>query len=308
MALLFVSPDDDPAAWRSALRRRLPDLEVRVWPEIGDPQQIDMALVWRPPPGLLAGLPKLGLVLSLAAGVDALLADPTLPDLPLCRLVDPSLTRTMSEFVLLQALKYHRGLDLYARQQRCRRWRLHLPPDPAATRVGIMGLGVLGTDAARTLLAHGFAVRGWSRGAKTIEGAACFAGEEGLAPFLAETDILVCLLPLTTATRGILNAALFAALPRGARLVNLARGGHLVEPDLLDALNRGRLAHASLDVFQDEPLPPEHPFWRHPLIDVTPHAASYGRPESAAEVVAENIRRFRAGRPLLDRVDRARGY
>jgi glyoxylate/hydroxypyruvate reductase A len=308
MALLFYSLDDDPEAWRRELLHRLPGLDYRVWPDMGDPAEIDAALVWKPPPGLLRGLPNLKAVLSLAAGVDAMLADPTLPDVPLCRLVDPSLTRTMSEFVLLQALKYHRQLDVYAAQQRSARWRLYLPPPPAATKVGVMGLGALGEDAARVLVAHGFAVRGWSRTEKALEGVECFSGAAGLPEFLAGTSILVCLLPLTGETEGILDGGLFAQLPRGARLVNVARGRHLVEQDLIEALDRGQLAHASLDVFRDEPLPPEHPFWRHPAIDVTPHAASYGLPESAAENVAENWRRLQAGRPLLIVVDRARGY
>lgn len=308
MALLFYSLDDDPEAWRRELLGRVPDLDFRVWPETGDPEAIDSALVWRPPPGLLRSLPNLRAVLSLAAGVDAMLADPTLPDVPLCRMVDESLTRTMSEFVLLQVLKYHRQLDVYKAHQARGLWQLSLPPPPARTVVGVMGLGVLGQDAAGLLRAHGFTVRGWSRTAKAVPGVACFAGEEGFGPFLAETQILVCLLPLTEATRGILGAELFARLPAGARLINVARGAHLVEQDLLDALNSGRLAHASLDVFGEEPLPPDHPFWRHPAIDITPHAASYSLPESGADAVAENIRRLRTGEPLRHVVDRARGY
>lgn len=308
MALLFYSRDDDPDAWRRELARRLPGLEMRVWPEVGDPAEIDAALVWRPPPGLLRGLPNLRCILSLAAGVDQLLADPTLPDVPLCRLVDPSLTATMSEFVLLQILKYHRGLDVYARRQRRAEWRLELPLPAASTVVGIMGLGELGSDAARVLAAHGFTVRGWSRSEKHLPGATCFAGKAELEAFLAEAAILVCLLPLTDETRGILDAKLFARLPKGARLVNVARGAHLVEPDLTEALDRGHLAHASLDVTAIEPLPRDHPFWRHPRIDLTPHAASYGQPESAAAAVAENLRRLAAGEPLRDLVDRARGY
>jgi glyoxylate/hydroxypyruvate reductase A len=256
----------------------------------------------------LRSLPNLKAVLSLAAGVDSLLADPTLPEVPLCRLVDPSLTRTMSEFVLLQVLKYHRALDRYVRQQRAGLWRLELPSPPSSTRVGVMGLGELGGDAARVLVRHGFAVRGWSRSTRTIDGVACFAGETGLEPFLAETDILVCLLPLTETTRGILDNRVFERLPEGARLINVARGAHLVEADLLAALDRGHLAHASLDVFGEEPLPAGHPFWRHPRIDVTPHAASYGLPESAADAVAENLRRLDAGLPLLHVVERAQGY
>lgn len=309
MALLFASPDDDPIAWHAALRRRLPDLEVRIYPEIGDPAEIEAALVWLPPPGLLASLPRLRAIFSLGAGVDRLLEDPTLPaELPLCRMVDPSLTASMAEFVLLHVLRYHRDLDVYEAQQRRAEWRLVLPKPAAATVVGLMGLGELGAASAGLLARHGFTVRGWSRTRKVIEGVRCFAGAEELAAFLDGVGVLVCLLPLTPATRGILNTELFARLPRGARLVNLARGAHLVEQDLLDALDTGRLAHATLDVFVREPLPKDHPFWRHPKITVTPHAASYSLPESGAELVVENLRRLREGRPLLHVVDRARGY
>jgi glyoxylate/hydroxypyruvate reductase A len=308
LALLFHSPDEDAAAWRTALLRHEPGLDVRVWPEIGDTAGIDAALVWRAPAGLLASLPNLRLILSLGAGVDAMLADPSLPDLPLCRLVDPSLTRMMGEFVLTLVLKYHRGLDVFAREQRRARWSFALPPQPGETRVGIMGLGELGRHAATVLRGHGFAVRGWSRTRRELEGVACFAGPEELDPFLAESAILVCLLPLTAATRGILDRGLLARLPRGARLVNLGRGAQLVEQDLIDALDTGHLAHASLDCFADEPLPPAHPFWRHPLIDVTPHVASFALPDSAAAGVVDNLRRLRAGQPLRNLVDRQRGY
>ena len=308
MVLLFHSPDEDADAWSRALRRELPGLEVRVWPALGDPAAIEAALVWRVPPGLLRSLPNLRLILSLGAGVDAMLADPTLPDPPLCRLVDPSLARGMSEFVLAHVLKYHRGLDVFAREQRRARWAFALNRPRPATAVGILGVGELGRHAAAVLAGHGFTVRGWSRTPKALPGVASFAGADGLAAFLAGTEILVCLLPLTEATRGILDDRLFAALPPGARLINVGRGAHLVEADLIDALERGRLAHATLDCFAEEPLPAAHPFWRHPRIDVTPHVAAYADPDSAAAGVAENLRRLRDGRPLLHLVDRARGY
>jgi glyoxylate/hydroxypyruvate reductase A len=308
MALLFHSPDEDAVAWCTALRRHEPGLDVRVSPHIGDRADLDAALVWRAPPGLLGSLPNLRLILSLGAGVDAMLADPTLPDLPLCRLVDPSLTRMMGEFVLTLVLKYHRQLDLFAIAQREARWQFLLPRQPEETQVGILGLGELGSHAARVLRGHGFAVRGWSRSRRELEGVATFAGAEELPAFLAGSAVLVCLLPLTEQTRGILDARLFAGLPPGARLINLGRGAHLVEPDLLAALGSGQLAHASLDCFTDEPLPPAHPFWRHPQIDVTPHVASFALPESAAAGVVDNLRRLRAGQPLRNLVDRTRGY
>jgi glyoxylate/hydroxypyruvate reductase A len=308
LALLFYSEDDDPVAWAAALRSRLPDLELRVWPEIGRPEEIDSALVWLPPPGMLAGLPNLRAIFSLGAGVDAMLRDPTLPGLPLCRMVDPSMTASMAEYVLTCVLAYHRRLDLYARQQAEARWRMFLPEPAAATRVGIMGLGEMGRAAAALLVAHGFTVRGWSRARHEIPGVTSFAGPTQLDDFLSGADVLVCLLPLTAETEDIIDARLLARLPEGARLIQVGRGGHLVEADLLMALDSGRLAHATLDVFREEPLPAGHPFWRHPRIRVTPHVASYSRPESGAEVVAENIRRLRAGRPLLHVVDRRRGY
>jgi glyoxylate/hydroxypyruvate reductase A len=214
----------------------------------------------------------------------------------------------MSEFVLTLVLKYHRRLDVFAREQRRARWSFALSPPAAATVVGIMGLGVLGQAAAGVLSGHGFTVRGWSRTRNDVAGVACFAGTGELGVFLGGAGILVCLLPLTAETEGILDAAVLARLPEGARLINVAWGRHLVEQDLIDALDRGRLAHASLDVFADEPLPPEHPFWRHPLIDVTPHVASFALPESAAAGVLDNLRRLRAGLPLHNLVDRARGY
>lgn len=308
MAVLFHSPDEDAHAWRRALEARLPGIEVRISPEIGDPAGIEAALVWRPPPGMLRALPNLRLIQSLGAGVDGLLADPSLPEVPLCRLVDGSMTRSMSEFVLALVLKYHRRLDRFARAQRAGTWAFELPVLPAATRVGIMGLGELGTHAAGVLAAQGFIVRGWSRGAKELPGCTTFVGADGLTPFLAGSDILVCLLPLTAATRGVLDARLFADLPEGARLINVGRGAHLVERDLLAALESGRLAHASLDCFAEEPLPPGHPFWSHPGIDITPHVAAFADPDSAVDAVADNLRRLRDGRPLLHLVDRARGY
>ncbi len=308
MAVLFCSPDDDPLAWRKALRAQVPDIDLRFWPDIGDPQEIEAALVWLPPPGLLAVLPNLRAILSLGAGVDSLLADPTLPDLPLCRMVDPSMTAGMAELVLTLALGYHRRLDLYEAQQHRRLWRMVLPQPASATRIGIMGLGELGGAAARLLARHGFTVRGWSRSARQVEGVTGFVGAAELDGFLHGTDILVCMLPLTADTENILDARLLALLPRGARLVNVARGRHLVEADLLAALDDGHIAHATLDVFRTEPLPAEHPFWGHPRIRVLPHTASYSQAEVAAGVVAENLRRLESGRPLLHLVDRSRGY
>jgi glyoxylate/hydroxypyruvate reductase A len=308
MALMFLSFDDPADAWRAALLAAVPDLDFRIWPEVGDPAEIDLALVWQPPPGELARYPNLRAILSLGAGIDGLLAQPGQPDVPVARMVDPSLTRTMTEYVVLAVLRHHRQFDHFEREQRAGRWSYAFPPQAADRRVGIMGLGVLGGAAALSLASHGFPVAAWSRTGKELAGIEGFAGEQSLAAFLARTDILVCLLPLTADTAGILNAATFAGLPPGACLINVARGGHLVEADLIAALDSGQLAGATLDVFREEPLPPDNPLWRHPKVLITPHVASYASPLTAAEGVAENIRRARAGQPLLHQVDRGRGY
>jgi glyoxylate/hydroxypyruvate reductase A len=309
MALLFFSTLDSSARWQEALARSDPTLAIRIWPEIGDPGEIDHALVWRPPPGLLASLPNLKLILSLGAGVDHVLSDPQLPrHLPLVRLVDPYLSDAMGEYVALQVLRLHRRDLDYQEQQRTGVWR-ELPQKNASERpVGILGFGEIGQQVGRKLAALGFPVSGWTRSARDIAGFATYAGATGFDEMLAGTEILVCLLPLTPQTRDILCARTFAALPRGAGLVNAGRGAHLVEEDLIPALDGGQLSAAVLDVFREEPLPPNHPFWRHPHILVTPHIAGITNPVTAAPIVLDMIRRFETGRPLLNQVDPALGY
>jgi glyoxylate/hydroxypyruvate reductase A len=223
-------------------------------------------------------------------------------------MVEPGLTQGMREYVLLHVLRHHRDMPRLARQQAARRWEPFASPLAQERGVGVMGLGILGADAAAALAAVGFRVAGWSRRPKALPGIESFAGEDGLAPFLARSEILVCLLPLTPATAGILDARLFAALPPGAALVNAARGEHLVEADLLAALGGGQLSGATLDAFRSEPLPPEHPFWGHPLIRVTPHNASLTRPETGARSMAEAIRRILAGAAPANLADRGAGY
>ncbi len=309
MALLFRSSVDSATRWCAQLSRLMPGLDIRVWPQIGDPVDIDYALVWRPEPGLLAALPKLKLILSLGAGVDHILLDPQLPrDVPIVRLVDPYLTDAMSEYVALQVLRLHRRDLDYRAQQEAGVWRELPQPNAGERPVGILGFGEIGQETARKLKALGFQVAGWGRGEKTVAGFATFAGPAGLPRLLAESEILVCLLPLTNETQGILNAHTFTALPKGAGLVNAGRGAHLVEEDLIPALDSGQLSAAALDVFREEPLPQGHPFWRHPRILVTPHIAGTTNPATAAPIVLDTIRRFEAGRLLLNRVDLSRGY
>ncbi len=309
MALLFFSKADPPEEWRQALLAEMPELDFRVWPDdVGDPAEIDLALAWCPPPGELSRFPNLKAILSLGAGIDAMIEDETLPDLPLARMVDPSLTRMMADYVLLSVLRHHRNFDFFEREQRANRWTFEFPRLVNDRTVGMLGLGVLGSAAAESLRDFGFKVRGWSRSPKTLDGVASFHGQDQLQSFLADTEILVCLLPLTSDTESILNAELFSALPDGAALVNAARGRHLVENDLLDALGSGKMSAATLDVFETEPLPADSPLWRNERVLITPHVASYCDPKSAAKGVVENIRRVRAGEPPLNQVDRQRGY
>ena len=287
----------------------MPEHEIRYWPEIGDRAQIDYALVWSPEPGLLASLPNLKLVVGLGAGVDHILRDPSVPaGVTIVRLVDPYMTDAMSEYVALQVLRLHRQDLDYLAQQRAAIWEEREQMNAAERPVGILGFGTLGQDAARKLKALGFDVAGWSRSAKEVPGFATYAGPDGFDELLARSEILVCLLPLTAETRGILNAAAFARLPRGAGIVNAGRGGHLVEEDLIPALDSGQLSGAVLDVFREEPLLPGHPFWHHPRIIVTPHVAAETHPPTAAAVIRDAIRCFEAGLPVPNRVDPVRGY
>ena len=309
MALLFKSDSDRIEWWKRELKERMPDVEVRRWPEVGDRAEIEYALVWKMPPGELARFPNLRFIFSLGAGVDHLFADPALPKtVPICRVVDKYLTERMTEYVVLHVLRYHRRQPELDELQRRAVWDELYSPTASERRVGIMGLGELGKDSARVLAALGFKVAGWSRSPKAIPGVESFCGEEGRAAFLARSEFLVCLLPLTPATEGILNASLFAGLPKGAVLINAARGGHLVEEDLIPALDAGQLAYAALDVYREEPLPPAHPFWRHPRITISPHIASLTDPRTISALVAENVRRSRAGEPLLYTVDARLGY
>lgn len=309
MAILFRSTPAATARWRPLLGELLPGHELRFWPEIGDKAAIDYALVWHPDAGLLASLPNLKLIFGLGAGIDHLLRDPALPQqIPIVRLVDPYMTDAMSEFVALSVLRLHRQDLDYLAQQRAAVWEEREQKNAAERLVGILGFGTLGQDAGRKLKALGFDVAGWSRSEKTIPGFATFAGAAGLDALLARSEILVCLLPLTPDTGGILNAGNFARLPRGAGIVNAGRGGHLVEADLIPALDAGQLSGAVLDVFREEPLPPAHPFWRHPRILVTPHIAAETHPPTAAPIIADSIRRFEAGLPVPNTVDLSRGY
>jgi glyoxylate/hydroxypyruvate reductase A len=307
--LLFSSPEDPAELWVPALQAALPDVEVRVAPEIGDPAEIDYALVWKPAPGFLASLPNLKVIFSIAAGVDHILSDPDRPkQLPVVRMVDDYLKDMMSEYAILGVLHFHRYMPKYQAQQRARKWDRGWPLYTPETQVGVLGLGEIGAHVARRLAGLGFQAHGWSRTPKQVDGIACHHGETGLFEMLPGCQYLVGVLPLTAQTRGIFNAKTLAALPKGAVVVNLGRGGHVVDDDLLAALDSGQIGGAFLDVFNTEPLPEGHPYWTHPRVAVTPHVAGELVPKSCARSVARNVRRHQAGEPLLYVVDLDRGY
>ncbi|SMF37271.1 glyoxylate/hydroxypyruvate reductase A [Tistlia consotensis] len=307
--LLFMSDYDDPAEWAPALAEAWPELEVRVWPEIGEPAEVDFALVWKPAPGSLRQFPNLRLIVNLGAGIDAIAADETLPaDVPIARLADSGQSEMMTGFVVLSVLRHHRELRFFEAAQRERRWAYRHPREHRDCRVGVMGLGYLGLAAARALAGLGFEVAGWSRGRKAADGIECFAGQEELPAFLARTDILVAMLPATAETRGLLGREAFAALPEGAKFVNVGRGSTVDEQALIEALESGRLAEATLDVFETEPLPAEHPLWAMEQVLITPHLASVAVPRTAALQVVANCRRVLDGETPEYTVDRGRGY
>lgn len=307
--ILFKSDVDSARDWKQALQSAMPELEVRIWPDSGDSDDIEYALIWTPIGDVLHTLPNLKVVFSLGAGVDHLLRQKGLRrDVPIVRMVDSALTQGMSEYLLFHVLRYHRRMPEYAAQQHERRWQQLPQVVPQKRRIGIMGLGIMGADVASKLAALDFNVAGWSRSHKCLTGIQCFYGTDQLHTFLSDTEILICLLPLTLHTKAIINQQTLATLPRGAYVINVARGAHVNEDDLLAALESGHVAGATLDVFADEPLPAGHPFWGHPAVTVTPHIASLTNPSTAAAHIVTNIRRHQRGRALTDVVDWEKGY
>ena len=308
-ALLFSSPDDPVDLWLPALRTAFPDLEIRVAPEFGDKADIEFALVYKPPAGMLSGLQNLRLIQSVAAGCDHILADPDLPaGIPICRMVDDYLRAMMSEWAIYAVLHFHRDFPAYRASQDRAEWNRGWPEYTPETDVGVLGLGAIGADVAGKLAALDFRMHGWSQSPKSIAGVTSHHGPDGLSTMLGQCRYLVNVLPLTDSTRGIINAETLAAMPAGSYVINLGRGGHVVDEHLLAALDSGHIAGAFLDVFNTEPLPPEHPYWGHPSVVVTPHVAGELVPRSCVKVVEANVRRMQAGEPLLYELDRERGY
>jgi glyoxylate/hydroxypyruvate reductase A len=303
-----------PVRWKSRFDDVCEGRRVLQLPDAAfDPTEVHYAAVWKPRPGELAAFPNLRVIFNLGAGVDALMADSSLPDVPLVRVAVADLTERMTEYVVLHVLMHHRQ-ELYLRgSQREKRWAPKSQWAANAISVGIMGLGALGAHAAGVLTHLGFRVSGWSRSAKAIAGIQCFQGEQEFDAFLRQTDILVCLLPLTADTRHILNRGVFEKLhrnsPMGAPvLINAGRGGLQNEADILQCLDDGTLGAASLDVYATEPLPSDSPFWTHKKVVLTPHNAADTDPDEISKYVARQIERFEAGGALENVVDRKRGY
>jgi len=309
MQVLADFPWENGAEWVDELRRQGAAHRIHVWPDVPAPEHIEAAIVWTPSTDFFAALTSLRAIIVPGAGVDQLFRTrAALPDVPIVRLADPVMATRMAEYVLAMVLGHHREFGRYRAQQRDAVWARHFHADAPDIRIGILGMGVMGVAVARHLRAIGYAVTGWSRSEKTIPGIDTVAGEAALMPLIARSDVLVCLLPLTEATRGILNARTIGAMPEGALLINAARGAHLVVPDLLAALDHGELGGAVLDVFEDEPLAKDSPLWRHPRVTVTPHIASLSNPVTGVRQIVQTLHRIEAGAPLDHLVDRSVGY
>ena len=309
MKILFVAGDPKPERWTVPIRELLPDAEIYVWDPDGPAVNADYAIVWQPPSALFEREKNLKAVFNLGAGIDGLLKVPNLPkDLTVVRLEDAGMSAQMAEYVLHQLLEANREMETYREQQRQGVWKIHRPMKRSEWPVGVMGLGHIGKRVARTLAALDYRVSGWARGEHSLEGVSTHAGPDQLAGVLKSTRALVNTLPLTDETRDIINYDLLSQLQPGAVLINVGRGEHLVEDDLLRALDEGILRKASLDVFRKEPLPEDHPFWQREDITITPHISARTLRDATLEQITGKIRDHAQGRPITGVVDTERGY
>jgi glyoxylate/hydroxypyruvate reductase A len=309
VSIVIICPNRDNSDWVAALHSIDSTLNVEVWPEILDPEAVEFVVSWDQPPHVFDQFPNLKCISSIGAGVEHLLNDTTVPaGIPLVRLVDDGLKQSMAEYVMLGVLGHFRRFSDYRRQQAQAKWKPLQIPHISQLGIGIMGFGEIGGYVGRKLSDFGFTVYGWNRSRKRTGDMQLYSEQDELGEFLKNSNVLVCLLPLTEETQNILNAQNFSQLPSGAYLINAGRGGHLVDDDLLAALDSGQLSGALLDVFNGEPLPQQHPFWSHEKITVTPHTASVTNPESASAEIVENYRRVLNNEPLLNLVEVDRGY
>lgn len=313
MKIVLCTSGATRARYESAFSRALPEAKIR-WRDAADDsihpaaEAADVAIVWKPPAALFAEQPSLRAVFNLGAGVDILLGLPTLPaELPLFRLEDAGMAQPMARYALAAVLRHELRFDTYASDQAQLRWSPAVPRNPAIMQVGVLGLGAIGRVVAATLAAAGYAVRAYSRSPRELAGVSCYSGEN-LDEFLSGLDSLVCVLPLTPATTGLLDRRRLSLLAHGAHLVNLGRGAHVVETDLIELIDSGHLSGATLDVFRVEPLPLSHPFWQRPQILITPHVSGLTQVDDAVRQVADKLRAFWRGEAVSGRVDRERGY
>lgn len=309
MSLLFIAPDRDLSYWEKAIHDIDSNIEIDIWPAIKNKERVQFAVCWNHPKHLLDGFPNLKAVSSLGAGADHLLADKSLPEeVEICRVVSPSLVQQMKEYILAAVLNIQRNFVHYIRQNDQRKWQPHNHPSPHQLQVGVMGLGKLGKPTAGQLAQLGYQVSGWSRSAKAIEGVTTFSGTNELNSFLDNIHILICLLPLTNETKGILNLDIFKRIDDHGWIINAARGEHLVDEDLIYALDSDILQGAWLDVFSEEPLPDKHAFWNRDNIIITPHIASITKADEVADQIVENYKRALSGLELNHKVSRELGY
>ena len=309
MSLLLVAKNRDFSSLKKALLEKDPNLDVEIWPRVDNKERVNFAVCWNHPKHVLDSYPNLRAVSSLGAGVNHLLDDEDLPkDVKISRLITTSLKEQMAEYVLNVITNYRLHFSRYIDQKKAGKWEPHSSIPKKYAPVGIMGMGEMGTSVATSLLEHGYIVNSWSRSKKDLEGLKSFAGNKELDSFLAQTNILVNLLPLTDETEGILELELFKKLKKPAYLINVGRGSHLVEEDLIYALDTDQLEGACLDVFETEPLPENHPFWNRDNVMITPHIAAITPAKEAAEVLVENYKRALSGMDLLYEIDREKGY
>ena len=307
--VMLLKTDARGKQWIDAFTRAMPELEVRLWPDTGNPSEINCALLWGPPPELFDGLDNLEVIFSIGAGVDSLLTCPTLPGhLPIVRMVEPELTAGMVEFCLFHVLRFHRLMPLFESNRIARHWQELTQAPASEITVGVMGLGALGMALMRQLTALRYQVIGYRRGSGEVDGLEVFHGEAQLEAFMRRSEILVALMPSTQETRGLINSKTLSWLPPGAYLINAGRGDLVNERDLVSTLDEGSLAGAALDVFETEPLPQDSALWTHDKVYLTPHIASITHPPTACRYIADAISDFRQGKPWPNLVQPERGY
>lgn len=308
MTFLYKADPVRGEQWAEIFACKMPDLPFHIWPEVGDPGDVRYIAAWEPPANLMTEFPNLEVLFCTGAGIDHFDLSAVPEAIPVVRMVETGIVSGMVEYVTLSVLFIHRDWSTYLNQQRKLDWAVHRVRPASSLRIGVLGLGTLGKAVLHRLQSFGFSCAGWSRSPQQLAGIDCYAGVDEMGAFLSRTDILICLIPLTDSTRGILGKPLFDALPRGAAVINVGRGGHLVQGDLLKALNDGTISCAVLDVCDPEPLPRDNPLWTHPKVTLTPHIASMTQPETAVEAIVANIRRHREGMSMIGIVDKVRGY